>query len=108
MDLTIVHAGTPLTQAIVGVDLMTGMIRNNMIIQTMKVREASIRRLTEGPVHIDGNPMVMGEEIKLQCHHSKLKIFTTGETHPIHPILTPLKYFNREILNRFRNLRNKN
>lgn len=105
MDLTIVHAGTPFTQAIMGVDLLTGMIRNNMIIQTMKVKEATIRRLEEGPVHLDGDPMDMGEEIKLFCHHHQLKIFTTGEPHPVHPFLTPLKYFNREILNRLRRLR---
>lgn len=104
MDLTIVHAGSPLTQAIVGVDLMTGLIRNNMIIQTMKVENATIRRVKEGPAHLDGDPIIMGDEINLVCHHGQLKIFTTGKPHPIKPILTPLKYFNREILYRLRNL----
>lgn len=104
MDLTIVHAGSPFTQAIAGVDIITGMVRNNMIIQTMKVKDAVIRREGEGPVHLDGDPTVMGDEINLKCHHGKLKIFTTGEPHPIKPILTPLKYFNREVMNRLRKI----
>ena len=105
MDVTLVHAGTPLTRPLIGVDLFTGLIRNNMISQTMKVSEIKVKRLEPGPVHLDGEPFVMGEEVLLRCHHGELKIFTTGESHKFRPLITPFKYLRREILGRMRRLR---
>lgn len=105
MDIIIVHAGTPLTRALVGVDLFTGLIRNNMIIQTMKVDKAVVKRLGDGPVHLDGEPMTMGDTIDLNCHRGQLRIFTTGMPHKFRPLLTPIRYFNKEICNRIRKKR---
>lgn len=102
MDVTLVHAGTPLTRPLVGVDLFTGLIRNNTISQTMKVKNIKIRRTESGPVHLDGEPLTMGDEITLTCHHGELKIFTTGEAHPVKPLITPIKYLINGIKSRMR------
>ncbi len=100
MDITIIHAGTPLTQARAGVELVTGLIKNNMIIQTLKAREATIRRVAPGMAHVDGEPIRLGEEMKVTCHHGDLLIFTTGQKRPFRPLITPFRYLRREILNR--------
>lgn len=97
LDLTIIHAGTPLTQAVAGVELVTGLIKNNMIIQTLKAKDAVIRRAEAGIAHIDGEPIQLGEEMKVTCHHGDLLIFTTGEKHPFRPLITPFHYLSREI-----------
>ena len=102
LDITIIHAGTPLTRARAGVELVTGLIKNNMIIQTLRVRKATIRRCSPGIAHIDGEPIQLGKEIKVSCHHGDLLIFTTGDKKPFRPLITPFQYLNREIRTRLR------
>lgn len=101
LDVTIIHAETPLTQARAGVELVTGLIKNNMIIQTLKAKEVTIRRFKAGKAHIDGEPIQLGEEMNVKCVHGDLLIFTTGEKTPFRPIITPYRYLKREIRNSF-------
>lgn len=102
LDITIIHAGTPLTRARVGVELVTGLIKNNMIIQTLRVKKATIRRNSPGLAHIDGEPINLGHEIDVSCHHGDLLIFTTGKKKPFRPLITPFQYLNRELRTRLR------
>lgn len=102
LDITIIHAGTPLTRARAGVELVTGLIKNNMIIQTLRVRKATIRRCSPGMAHIDGEPVKLGEEINVSCHHGDLLIFTTGTEKPFRPLLTPIRYLRRELRSKLR------
>ncbi len=104
LDITIIHAGTPLTRARAGVELVTGMIKNNMVIQTLRVKKATIKRHSPGIAHIDGDPIHLGKEIKVNCHHGDLLIFTTGEKKPFRPLITPFQYLHREIRTRLRHL----
>lgn len=97
LDITIIHAGTPLTRARAGVELVTGLIKNNMIIQTLQAKKATIRRSSPGSAHIDGEPIQLGKEIEVSCHHGNLLIFTTGDKKPFRPLITPFKYLHREI-----------
>ncbi len=106
LDITIIHAGTPLTRARAGVELVTGLIKNNMIIQTLQAREATIRRSSPGSAHIDGEPIRLGEDIEVSCRHGDLLIFTTGDKKPFRPLITPFQYLHREIWLRFRFLLN--
>ena len=97
VDITIIHADTPLTQARVGVELVTGLVKDNMIIQTLRVKEAVIRRAEEGIAHIDGEPIMLGTEMNVRCNHGDLLMFTTGNKKPFRPLITPITYLNREI-----------
>ncbi|MDE6338668.1 MAG: YegS/Rv2252/BmrU family lipid kinase [Muribaculaceae bacterium] len=106
VDITIIHADTPLTQARVGVELVTGLVKNNMIIQTLRVREAVIRRQEEGIAHVDGEPITLGADLHIRCNHGDLLMFTTGTKKPFRPLITPFTYLNREIRNRLRTLFN--
>lgn len=102
VDITIIHADNPLTQARVGVELVTGLIKNNMIIQTLRAKEVTITRTQEGIAHVDGEPITLGCHLHVKCNHGDLLMFTTGNKKPFRPLITPFKYLNREIRTRLR------
>ncbi len=104
MDVTIVHAGTPLTRAFFGVDLLTGMVKNNMIIQTLRAKNVKIRRKNAGIAHVDGEPLKMGDAVEVNCHPGSLLIFIRGDKKPFKPLVTPFLYLNREIGSRLRSV----
>lgn len=106
LDITIIHAGTPLTRARAGVELVTGLIKNNMIIQTLQARKATIKRCSPGSAHIDGEPIQLGKVIEVSCHHGNLLIFTTGNKKPFRPLITPFQYLHREIRLRLKGMFN--
>lgn len=90
LDITIIHSGNPLTRALAGVELFTGRIDHNILIQTMRVRNATIRHLP-GPGHIDGDPRIMPETMKIMCHPGDLRIFADPDKAPFRPFITPIE-----------------
>lgn len=90
LDITVIHVGNPLSRAIAGVELFTGRLDKNVLIQTMRVREAVIRHLP-GPGHIDGEPLMMPETLKVCCHRGGLRMFTNPDKPPFRPFLTPIE-----------------
>ena len=90
LDVTIIHAGNTLSTALVGVDMMTGMIERNMLIHTFRTNNIVIERERRGPSHLDGEPMEMADRLDIRCHHSGLRVFTPRTVRPFKPILTPV------------------
>lgn len=90
LDVTIIHAGNALSTALVGVDMLTGMIERNMLIQTFRTDNIIIEREHRGPSHVDGEPMEMDRSLRVCCHHNGLRVFTPSIVHPFRPILTPV------------------
>lgn len=90
LDVTIIHAGNALSTALVGVDMLTGMIERNMLIQTFRTDNIIIEREHRGPSHVDGEPMEMDSRLNVCCHHNGLRVFTPTVVHPFRPILTPV------------------
>lgn len=90
LNITIIHAGNPLTRAIVGVDLFTGYLKRNVLVQTLRVKQAVIRQ-HPGPAHVDGDPVYMPEQIRVKCHQAQLNLFVDPKRHVFHPLLTPLR-----------------
>lgn len=90
LDVTIIHAGNTLSTALVGVDMMTGMIERNMLIQTFRTDNIIIERECRGPSHLDGEPLEMDDCLDIRCHHNGLRVFTPTVVHPFKPILTPV------------------
>lgn len=90
LDVTIIHAGNALSTALVGVDMLTGMIERNMLIQTFRTDNIIIEREHRGPSHVDGEPMEMDRSLRVCCHHNGLRVFTPSVVHPFRPILTPV------------------
>lgn len=87
LDIIIIHAGNPLAQALVGVEMFTGRIDRNVLIQSFRVSEATIRHIP-GPGHIDGEPCTMAETIEIKCHAGKLRMFNDPTKPPFKPFVT--------------------
>ena len=90
LDIVVIHAGNPITRAIAGVELFTGRLSSNMLIQTLRVSSATIRHLP-GPAHIDGDPRMMPQSLDIRCHPGDLMLFTDPDKPPFRPFLTPIE-----------------
>lgn len=95
LDITIVHSGNPLELALFGINLFTGFIDKNVIIQSMRVREAVIFK-TKSTVHLDGEPMEMPGDVKVKCEPGSLMLYTMPEKKKFRPLLTPIIYMMRD------------
>lgn len=90
LDITIIHSGNPITRAFVGVDIFTGFLKRNILVQTMRVSEASITH-TPGPGHVDGDPVDMPDSIRIKCHPGELHLFVDPNESKFRPIFTPMR-----------------
>lgn len=90
LDITIIHKGNKLTRALAGVEMFTGRIDKNILIQTLRVRNAMIR-MVPGPAHIDGEPREMPDIIRVECHPGQLRLFTDPDKPRFKPFVTPLR-----------------
>lgn len=96
LDLAIVHAGNPFTHARLGLDLLTGFIGKNTLVDIIRVKSASIHRHKAGVAHIDGDPLVMDAHIDISCRPGAINLFApTGKTR-FKPIFTPTSLFLRD------------
>lgn len=93
MDITIVHSGTPLDTAMMGVDLFTGYLDRNTLIHSFRTPSAVIYRSEQGPAHIDGEPITMPDIMSVKCHHKALRIFVPKKETTFRPIITPAHSF---------------
>lgn len=96
LDFTIVHAGNPMSTALVGVDLFTGFINRNTLIETFRAPSAVIYSSSPSEAHIDGEPIVAAEAMEVKCHQQQLKVFTPGRTESFRPLLTPFNNLVRD------------
>lgn len=93
LDITVVHSGSSLATALVGVDLFTGNLDRNTQIETFRVPSAIITRLNPGPAHIDGEPMELGSCLKVECHPANLTVLASELDTQFRPFISPLKEF---------------
>lgn len=90
LDLIVVHDGTPLSTVKMGVDLITGLIDHNTRIDAFRVREATITRFDNGPVHLDGEPLSMGHRLDIRCDANSLQIYAPEKEEEFRPLISPL------------------
>lgn len=96
LDITIIHAGNPLSTMLVGVDMLTGYTYRNALVDTIRVSSATIERKHPGPAHIDGEPVALGETLEVCCHPGQLWLYTNPDERPFRPIITPIASMIRE------------
>lgn len=96
LDITIIHAGNPLSTMLVGVDTLTGYTYRNALVDTIRVASATIERKHPGPAHIDGEPVALGETLDIQCHPGQLWLYSNPDERPFRPIITPIASMIRE------------
>lgn len=97
LDIVIIHQGSPIDTAMVGMDLFTGYINKNTLIHSFRAPSAVIYRSDEGPAHIDGEPMLLNEILDVKCHHAGLRILTPREKPAFRPVVTPLRSIWRTV-----------
>ena len=90
LDVTIIHAGNPLETARMGIDMMTGYLNKNVLIQTFRTPAVAIYRSTPGPAHIDGEPVELGAILDVRCHRHSLPVMAPVNPSQFKPILTPI------------------
>ncbi|MCM1110369.1 MAG: diacylglycerol kinase family lipid kinase [Clostridium sp.] len=92
LDVTIVHSGSPLTTALVGIDLLTGFIDRNILIDTFRTDALTIHLNGHEPIHIDGEPLTADRKrIDVKCHKGQLRLFAPVKDKPFKPLLTPVQ-----------------
>lgn len=89
LDLIIINRASKLRTLMLGFDMMAGLIADNNIIETFRVKSAHIMRSKPGPAHLDGEPVEMGLDINVDCRPQRLKLFTSPEKTPFKPLITP-------------------
>lgn len=90
LDIMIIHNGNPLTRALAGVELFTGRLDRNLLMETMRVSEATIKHIP-GPGHIDGEPIMTPETLRIECQKGGLRLFCDPEKPPFRPFITPIE-----------------
>jgi len=104
LDVTLFHSGNKLRTSLVSLDLMAGSIDKNMLIDTYRVDEVVICRESEGPAHIDGEPLILPAKLHVKCHPASLRILTPAADRRIVPVVTPLKSIAKGMGYSLRNL----
>ena len=104
LDVTIIHAGNPLETARMGLDMMTGYLNKNMLIETFRTPSVVIYRSEGGPAHIDGEPVALGPILDIRCHRHALKVLTPVKQTTFKPVLTPIASFMQDLRIRIGNI----
>lgn len=91
LDVTVIHYGNVATTALVGLDMMLGTIRKHILVTTLRASNLTIERASEGPAHMDGEPLILPAKLDVRCHGSRLNVFTPRADTRIIPVITPLK-----------------
>ncbi len=89
LDVTVIHSGNPLSTALVGFDLLAGMIEHNVLIHQFRTSSLTIERSVKGMAHIDGEPLSMPPRLDIRCHPGQLKVFAPKDRKSIRPFITP-------------------
>lgn len=91
LDMIVVHSGNIIENAMVGVDMLTGYIDRNTLIESFRISAATITRLDEGPAHVDGEPVNLGRVLEIECKPASLRIIAPAQDRTFKPIISPMK-----------------
>ncbi|MDE5810928.1 MAG: diacylglycerol kinase family lipid kinase [Muribaculaceae bacterium] len=91
LDIVIIHQGSPIDTAMVGMDLFTGYINRNTLIHSFRTPSAVIYRSQPGPAHIDGEPMIIEDILDVKCCPGAIKLYVPDDKQAFKPVVTPLR-----------------
>lgn len=96
LDITVVHSGTPLDTAVMGMDIFSGMINKNTMVRCFRAPAAVIYRSQGGEAHIDGEPVMLDDILDVRCHRRGLHLFTPNSQGRFRPLVTPIRDILRD------------
>ncbi len=97
IDVTVIHRGSLFDSAIMGFDLFSGYLDRNTHIRTFRTNHLEINRNKDGAAHIDGEALILGKELSVNCHPQGLNIFTPENNHQFRPLVTPFNSMMQDI-----------
>ena len=97
LDIVVVHSGTPIDAAVMGMDIFTGYINKNTMVRAFRAPAAVIYRNAPGEAHIDGEPISMGDILDIKCHRRALRIYAPADRGSFKPIITPVREMVRDL-----------
>ncbi len=97
IDVIVIRKASILQRAMLGIDLISGTIDQNKLIETMRVKHVVIERSAPGSAHVDGEPVTLGEHLDVKCHAGALRLFTPADKDGFKPIITPVEDMLRDI-----------
>lgn len=98
LDVTLIHAGNPLSSVKMGIDMMAGMLGSNARIESFRTSKLTISRKEHGPAHLDGEPVAdIADVMELECHKAALRVFAPEHLPPFRPLLTPINAMMQDL-----------
>ena len=79
LDIIIMEPFNFIDAAQVSFDLMNKTLGNSSKVKTFKAKQVIIHRRKEGPVHFDGDPMMMGQEIIVTAKEKGIRMVCNQE-----------------------------
>lgn len=104
LDLIMIRKASIIETAMLGIDLMTGLLHRNRLIETRRITGCVIERENGGPAHLDGEPTHLGTRLEIECHPRALRLFTPKDRPDFKPLLTPAEDLLRDITITINNL----
>lgn len=98
LDITVIHSGNLLHTAIAGMELFTGNLDRNTLIDTFRVSSARISRLKPGAAHIDGEPVELGRVLDIGIEKENLKVYIPDRLPVFKPVISPLRAMMSDLL----------
>lgn len=96
LDIILVHSGSPIDAAVMGMDIFTGFINKNTMVHCFRAPAAVIYRSAPGEAHIDGEPMMLDNILDIKCRHGKLQVYAPETDDTFTPIVTPVRGMLRD------------
>lgn len=78
IDVTVISPFKFYDAPFVGLSLFFKNIDKNSHVAIYRAKEVRIERMSEGPMHIDGDPVEMPKNLMIKCHHQGIRIFSPG------------------------------
>ena len=78
IDMTIISPFRFYDSPFVGLSLFFKNIDKNSHVSIYRAKEIKIHRQNNAPMHIDGDPVIMPQDLVIKCHHNGIKVFSPG------------------------------
>ena len=96
LDITIVRSGDIVNEVKAGVELFSGKLNKNILVDTFKVKNAKIVLHEPQPLHIDGEPLEADGELDIRCAERDLNVVVPPDFESLK--ISPIKALWQDLL----------
>lgn len=99
LDVMVVHSGNFFTTAKAGLDLFSGKLDQNILVETFRVKHAVIEMESRRFIHLDGEPMEGDSRLEFRCEPAGLEVMVNADYKDFIPYVTPFKSMWSDFIN---------